>query len=257
MARHSDKNTFFIVSGDQGRIASLTETLGKNFANSSVFHACDWFDVKYKVDNVRPRMIFIDEFLPRGSGMEILAKILKEKNNAESHIVIMSYAADPSLYPQEVQKGRVQFLREPDSEEAIIACVSKVIAPKQTASSKSSKASDFKLIHLTKGDVLFKEGEDTRVVYIVKNGILRAYADSREGSRVDLGDINSGEFVGEMGHFNHEPRSATVEALTDVELIEIPMSSLDNVIFSKPSWAKALVKTLAQRLKKANKALAS
>jgi CRP/FNR family transcriptional regulator, cyclic AMP receptor protein len=70
-----------------------------------------------------------------------------------------------------------------------------------------------------------------------------------------LGEIASGEFVGEMGHFNHEPRSATVEAVTEVDLIEIPLESLENVIFTKPSWARALVKTLAQRLKRANKAL--
>jgi len=252
MGQGSNKNTFFIVSGDQGRISHLTDVLGKHFANSSVFHACDWFDVKYKVENVRPKMIFVDEFLPRGSGLDIVAKILKEKANASSHIVIMSYVADHSLYPHEMQTGRIQFLTEPDREEAIVQCVSKIIAPKQ----ESSK-SDYRLIQLSAGDVLFKEGDDTQVVYIVRNGLLRAYTDGNQGSRVTLGEINSGEFVGEMGHFNHEPRSATVEAVTDVELIEIPMTSLEDVIFSKPSWAKALVKTLAQRLKKANKALAS
>lgn len=248
---NSDKNTFFIVSGEPGRIALITEALGKNFPNTTVFHACDWFDVKYKVENVRPRMIFIDEYLPRGSGMEILAKILKEKANNGSYIVIMSYAADPSMFPHETKTGRIQFLTEPDNEDAIVQCVSKVISPK-----KEAVKPDYRLIHLNPGDVLFKEGEDTKVVYIVKNGMLRAYTDANQSGRVTLGEISSGEFVGEMGHFNREPRSATVEAVTDVELIEIPMSSLDNVIFSKPSWAKALVKTLAQRLAKANKALA-
>ncbi|QDK39296.1 cyclic nucleotide-binding domain-containing protein [Bdellovibrio sp. NC01] len=255
MSRNSDKNTFFIVSGDHGRIDFITDTLSKNFANTSVFHACDWFDIKYKLENVRPKIIFVDEYLPRSSGMEIVAKIMKEKTNAGVHIVIMSYVADQGMYPNESKTGRIQYLTEPDRAEAIIDVVAKIISPK-TAQSENKQA-DFRLVHLTKGDVLFKEGENTQVVYIVKNGTLRAYTDSTEGSRVNLGDIASGEFVGEMGHFNREPRSATVEAVTDVELIEIPMSSLENVIFSKPSWAKALVKTLAQRLKKANKALAS
>ncbi|MGZ3771541.1 MAG: Crp/Fnr family transcriptional regulator, partial [Bdellovibrio sp.] len=73
---------------------------------------------------------------------------------------------------------------------------------------------------------------------------------------VMLGEIMPGEFVGEMGHFNHEPRSATVEAITEVELIAIPSGSLESVVFARPSWAKALVKTLSLRLRRANKALA-
>jgi CRP-like cAMP-binding protein len=103
--------------------------------------------------------------------------------------------------------------------------------------------------------LLFSEGEEAKVVYIVKNGTLRAYSESVSGARIALGDISAGEFVGEMGHFNHEPRSATVEAISEVDLVEIPLAALDNVIFSKPSWARALVKTLSQRLRRANKVL--
>lgn len=250
MARYSNKNTFFIVSGDPNRIENINEFLMKNYSNTTVFHAADWFDVKYKVENVRPKVIFVDEFLPRGSGLEIVSKLLKEKANAGIGIVIMSYAGDTNLFLHETKAGRVTYLKEPDNEAAVLEAMEKFAAP-----NKEEKPA-YNIIHLSAGDVLFKEGENTQLVYIVKNGTLRAYAQVIEGGRIDLGDIKSGEFVGEMGHFNHEPRSATVEAVTDVELIEIPMAALDDVIFSKPSWAKALVKTLAQRLKKANKALA-
>lgn len=72
---------------------------------------------------------------------------------------------------------------------------------------------------------------------------------SKNGQRVDLGKIKAGEFVGEMAHINKEPRSATVTAVTDCELIEIPFGSLDPILFSKPSWSKALFVTLSKRLK--------
>ena len=251
MARPNNKNTFFIVSGDHNRIENITEILTKNYPNTTVFYAADWFDVKYKVENVRPKMIFVDEFLPRGSGLEIVSKLLKEKANSGIGIVIMSYAGDTNLFLHETKAGRVSYLTEPDSESAVLECVNKFVSPK-----KQDPKPEYNIVHLSAGDVLFKEGENTQLVYIVKNGTLRAYTHVIEGGRIDLGDIKSGEFVGEMGHFNQEPRSATVEAVTDVDLIEIPMAALDNVIFSKPSWAKALVKTLAQRLKRANKALA-
>ncbi|MFS4457737.1 cyclic nucleotide-binding domain-containing protein [Bdellovibrio sp. HCB2-146] len=251
MARLDDKNIFLIVSGDKTRIARCTDALTRNFKNTSVFHGTDWFDAKYKIDNVHPKVILVDEYLPKSSGFDIVQKILKERNNNDIFIVVMSYVADHDLFAAEVASGRLHYLTEPDREQAVVEVISKIIAPKK----QTEQQPQFQLRHLNPGDVLFREGESTEHAYIVKNGRLQAFSESLEGGRVTLGEISAGEFVGEMGHFNHEVRSATVEAVTDVDLIEIPHASLDNVIFSRPSWAKALVKTLAQRLKRANKAL--
>lgn len=244
------KNTFLIVSGDKTRIHRITEALSRNFENCSVFHGAEWFEAKYKLDNVHPKAVLIDEYLPKGSGFDIVSKILKEKNNDDIAIIIMSYVADHDIFKHEVASGRIQFLTEPDREKAVVDCISKIISPK----TENSQA-QYELKQLQPGDVLFDEGDVTELAYIVKKGSLRAYSRSPDGDTVTFGEIQAGEFVGEMGHFNHEPRSATVEAITDVELIAIPHSSLDNVIFTRPSWAKALVKTLSQRLKRANKAL--
>lgn len=247
MARIQDKNVFLIVSGNANRITALSEILSKNYPNCSIFHAADWFDTKYKIDNVFPKAVFVDEYLPKVSGLEVVAKIYKEKNNSHVNIIIMSVVADHDLYPP---NGRIHYLIEPDREQAVIECMSKFL-PSKTA----APAAEYTLRHLNPGELLFTEGDSTKAVYIVKNGTLKAYSDTLSGGRVTLGEIGAGEFVGEMGHFNAEPRSATVEAVTEVDLVEIPMSSLDAVIFSKPSWARALVKTLSQRLKRANKVL--
>lgn len=244
------KNTFLIVSGDKTRVQRCTDVLTRNFPNCTIFHGAEWFETKYKLDNVHPKAILIDEYLPKGSGFEIVSKILKEKSNDDISIIIMSYVADHDLFAAEVASGRVQFLTEPDREQTVVDCVSKIVSPK-----KNESQPQYELKQLNPGDVLFKEGDHTEMAYIVKKGSLRAYSEGPDGDKVMLGEIMPGEFVGEMGHFNHEPRSATVEAVTEVELIAIPNGSLDNVIFARPSWAKALVKTLSQRLKKANKAL--
>lgn len=244
------KNTFLIISGDKTRLAKCTDILNRNFENSTVFHGADWLEAKYKLDNVAPKVVLIDEYLPKGSGLEVVAKILKEKNNDDIPLIIMSYVADHDLFKHEVASGRIQFLTEPDRESAVVDCVAKIISPKT-----DNNQIHYELKQLHPGDVLFKEGDVTELAYIVKIGSLRAYSESPDGEKVTLGEIKAGEFVGEMGHFNSEPRSATVEAMTEVELIAIPNGSLDLVVFARPSWAKALVKTLSQRLKRANKAL--
>jgi CRP-like cAMP-binding protein len=103
-------------------------------------------------------------------------------------------------------------------------------------------------------EFLFKEGEIAKHVFIVKRGRLRAMK-GRGEKQITLGEIGAGEFVGEMAHINHEPRSASVQALEDCELIEIPFGSLDMVLFSRPAWSQALVLTLSKRLKSTNAAL--
>lgn len=256
MARTQDKNVFLIVSGNTERIKHLSEVFNTHYPGCSIFHAADWFDTKYKIDNLFPKIIFVDEYLPKASGLEIVQKVVKERNNAKIQIVIMTIVADHDLFNKEPTKNRIQFLTEPDDENALLRCMSSILAPTMPASSAiQSPHQEYTLRHLNAGELLFSEGEEAKVVYIVKNGTLRAYSDSVSGNRITLGDISAGEFVGEMGHFNHEARSATVEAVSDVDLVEIPLSSLENVIFSKPSWAKALVKTLSQRLRRANKVL--
>lgn len=166
--------------------------------------------------------------------------------------MIMSPIADHDMFSEEVAAGRVQFLTDPDREPALVAVTSKFVAPQKK---ESENQKQYELRQLKPGEFLFREGDVTEVAYIVKKGNLRAYSECADGETVTLGYISPGEFVGEMGHFTDDARSATVQAITEVELIAIPNDVLDQVIFNRPSWARALVKTLSHRLKRANKAL--
>jgi CRP-like cAMP-binding protein len=55
-----------------------------------------------------------------------------------------------------------------------------------------------------------------------------------------------------MAHITGDTRSADVEAVENSELVDIPVGTLDILLFSKPIWARALMKTLAQRLRATN-----
>ncbi len=65
----------------------------------------------------------------------------------------------------------------------------------------------------------------------MKAGQLSAFLYDDSGGKIVLGGISPGEFVGEMGYFNQELCSATVEALTDVELVSIPDDELEAIVF--------------------------
>ncbi len=107
------------------------------------------------------------------------------------------------------------------------------------------------LIKLAPDQVLLREGEHSHSMFWVQNGQLMV-SKKRGNEEVLLGHVYSGELVGEISFLDNEPRSATVKAVSECDLIEIPQETLDKVFSSQPKWMEILVKTLAERLRKAN-----
>ena len=108
-----------------------------------------------------------------------------------------------------------------------------------------------KLVILEKDQFLIREGEESNSMFYLQKGQL--VVTRKKGMEdVVLGHINEGELVGEISFLDKEPRSASVMAITPVELIEIPAENYNKIFETQPKWFKALIKTLCERLRKAN-----
>ena len=66
------------------------------------------------------------------------------------------------------------------------------------------------------GDVLMREGTMSRQALIVLGGEARVYVDGEH-----VATVGPGEFIGEMGMLENQPRSATVRAETSMRLLVI------------------------------------
>lgn len=106
-------------------------------------------------------------------------------------------------------------------------------------------------LKLNANEILLQEGEHSNSMYWVQNGQL-VVTKRRANEEVILGHIYSGELVGEISFLDQESRSATVKAVTECDLIQIPQETIDNIFKTQPKWLEILVKTLAERLRKAN-----
>lgn len=240
------KKIFTIVTSDEVRLNLFSSYLTKHFNNIQIFQAADGTEALYKIENVPPHVVLMDWDLAKLSGQQLVQHLIEDKKMDGTGIIICSDLPDNEIFVDEVLKGRVQFISEVKDESKMVHTINRAL----NDFSKLEKT-EFHLLFLAPGDFLIKEGEKAESVYLVKRGSLRAC--HREGSQVlELGLIAPGEFVGEMSYINGEQRSADVEAVTDCELIEIPIGVLDQVIFRKPSWAKALMQTLSKRLKNSN-----
>lgn len=110
-----------------------------------------------------------------------------------------------------------------------------------------------KMIKLAKGDYLFREGDPSENMYLIKSGRIAITKKTfSEGDEIVLAEKINGELIGEMAFFDSKPRSAGAQALATCELIELPFASLQEQFNLFPMWIKVLMKTTVGQLRDAN-----
>lgn len=105
-------------------------------------------------------------------------------------------------------------------------------------------------VRLRGGDVLFRQGEISDSMFVVIHGSLEVFVeDAGKQSRV-VDVLRRGASVGEMGLLANEPRSASVRAIRDAELIRIPARDFEILLEQNPQVGVHLARTLVSRLRR-------
>ncbi|MGH7319679.1 MAG: cyclic nucleotide-binding domain-containing protein [Candidatus Rokuibacteriota bacterium] len=107
-------------------------------------------------------------------------------------------------------------------------------------------ASRLREVSLRKGQILFREGQAGQEMFVVRRGtVVISKAVTGRVEQV-LGREEAGSFFGEMSLFDQEPRSATVQAETDVTLLALDRGNLNLLIEVGPRAAAAFFRALVQ-----------
>lgn len=97
---------------------------------------------------------------------------------------------------------------------------------------------------LRKGQVLFREGEPGEEMFVVRRGtIVVSKAVTGKVEQV-LTRLTAGDFFGEMSLVDQAPRSATIQAETDVALLALDRRHLEELVNVNPRAAVAFFQTL-------------
>ena len=113
------------------------------------------------------------------------------------------------------------------------------------------------LSHVSRGDVVLREGENTNAIYFVLNGALKVLVSDAEGREVILTMLGRGEMFGEMGAIDNHPRSATVVATQSSELVVISKQDFQQMLFDNFEVSLAIMRGLANRLRIADRKIES
>jgi predicted acylesterase/phospholipase RssA len=105
-------------------------------------------------------------------------------------------------------------------------------------------------VRLVGGEILFRQGDPGDSLYIVIGGRLVVSHMSDHRTERIVAELGHGEIVGEMGLVCKEPRSATVRASRDTDLMRLSAAGLDSLAtkYARPIYS-AIVRQLAARLR--------
>ena len=101
------------------------------------------------------------------------------------------------------------------------------------------------------GETIFKEGDRADCLYIIDRGSV-SLRKRRGAEQVELARAKHGEVIGEMSFFDEKNRSASAIALVVTDTLIIPYESLTKIYDSVPEYFKAIIHTMADRLRDAD-----
>lgn len=111
-----------------------------------------------------------------------------------------------------------------------------------------------KLKRFEEGDVLFKEGENSREMYIIRSGTVKVMI-YKNGKQFPITELSKGHYVGEMSFLTGTPRSATVVAASPLLVSLITPDILNQEDIGLSSWAVSIAKVLIRRIRKTTELL--
>jgi len=99
------------------------------------------------------------------------------------------------------------------------------------------------------GDVIVRQGESGDCMYVIQEGRVQVFVE-KDGKEVLLREPPEGEvFIGEMGIFEKQVRSATVRARGNARVLTLDKKQFLRRIQEDPSLVFLLVQTMSRRIR--------
>src|SRR5262245_9506944 len=117
--------------------------------------------------------------------------------------------------------------------------------PEATAADWATVFSHAEVRRVDAGLALVQAGEDDRALYLLTEGTVVVRLPHDESA---FKTIDAPSMLGELAFFNGRPRSTTLDAITDVEVVRLDHEGFERLAAAKPELARAMLRDLARIL---------
>ena len=111
-------------------------------------------------------------------------------------------------------------------------------------------------LEVKSGARIVTENELSRKMYVILSGKARV-SKKYIGQRITLAVLGEGEIFGEMSFIDAQPRSASVDALTDMKLIVLDADAGLNDFKNLPTWIWTVMRTVFFRFRELDRQILS
>ena len=106
----------------------------------------------------------------------------------------------------------------------------------------------FRVRKIPEETLLFKGGDPPDSLYLIRSGEVEIFTRNRQGQRVVLGTLKSGNFFGEIGPLFNKPRTASAKTIKPSELFELTKEDLEACLLQFPKLQSTLKEISLKRL---------
>jgi CRP/FNR family transcriptional regulator, cyclic AMP receptor protein len=109
-------------------------------------------------------------------------------------------------------------------------------------------------VSLPAGALIVRAGDSERSIYVIRSGRVQGEVQAGRRTRATA-VMTAGQMFGELAFFDGAPRSASLRALDDVDLLVLPFAAFEKLAAWHPRIARELLldlgRVLASRLRRA------
>jgi cAMP-dependent protein kinase regulator len=117
-----------------------------------------------------------------------------------------------------------------------------------TAGEREKVFKRFRLRKTPEGTLLFKGGEPSQSLYMIKSGEVEIFIQDRRERKTTLATLRSGNFFGEIGVVMNRPRMAFAKTTQISELLELTKEDLETCLLKIPQLKPIMKEISSKRL---------
>ncbi len=217
-----------------------------------------------------PDIIICDIMMPEMDGYEVLRNLAQKEETKYIPFIFLSAKTEPKEVRKGMNLGADDYLTKPYDEEdllnAIESRLAKSIILKESQASKAPKAEkkeddlrnlnelknffdDYgKLFKFKKGEVIYKKGEHSNMIYLILRGVVKTHSIDENGKELITTLYRPDEFLGFTSFIDNIPYHESATAVDTVELAGVSKQELKDILEQNRSLSLELMNILTDNL---------
>ncbi len=257
-----DKKFVLVVEDQDDVRENIAELL--ELSNYRVGTASNGKEGVKKALEMPPDLVLCDIMMPEMDGYEVLYLLSKNQHTAAVPFIFLTAKAEKSDFRKGMNMGADDYITKPFEEIELLGAIERRIQRHEELThsngidefvnsakkyhsigdlDKERKTRTFK-----KKDIIYREGDFGSYVYKIKKGKVKTYRINEDGKELVHDLLKDGDFLGERAVIQDDTRTEFAEAMEETELILIPRSDFQELIFGNREVSAQFIKILSRHL---------